>query len=113
MKREMAAAALLLVASGALAQAPKAEGVIAYTELISCLERSADQLDDNRSDAATIARAAMAKCREALASFHAIRRGIPAQSDAVAQDMATPELKEWFLDRATIAALERRAARKP
>lgn len=113
MKTMMAGAGLLLVAGTALAQAPKVDGALAYTALIACMERSADQLDDNRSDAGTIARAVSFKCRDAMKTFHGARRGVAPESDAVAQDMASGEIRDWFLDRATVAALERRAARKP
>lgn len=113
MKVMMAGAALLLGAGGALAQvASKVDAAKAYDTLIACFEAEADQLDDRHSDARTIASATSLRCRDAIRAVHAARRGVPTDSAIIDEDMASAELKAWFLDRAIVATLERRAARK-
>ena len=105
MNRGMAAAALLLVAGGALAQATLDEAREALTR---CYARATMQMDDGLSDARTIAAAALEPCRDERRA--AMRLAAPS-ADAALIERAMRD-RDTALDHATRIVLQTRIERK-
>jgi hypothetical protein len=70
-----------------------------------CLQRQADELDDHKSDARTIAGAVLAACREILLADMAAIYGL----NAATAEQLLRERREGDLDDATIVVLQQRA----
>lgn len=105
MKTMMAAAALLLVAGGAMAQATLDEAREALTR---CYARATIQFDDGMSDARTIAAAALEPCRDERRA--AMRLAAPSASPTMIEQAMRD--RETALDHATRVVLQTRIEKR-